>query len=190
MADRIQHRRDTKARWAEYNPILLEGEVGYVSDNPNQYKIGDGEHHWNDLPLRGFDGNIVQGTGDDEEAVMSQKATTEKLNALDEKISKETTDRGTAITTAINKEVSDRNTAIKTAIDKEVVDRNNAIAVETKSRQEADNALKKEVDDIKEDMGQRGFLRGGEYMQVAENDITLEAFCPDGTSRLFTYRQV
>lgn len=30
MADRIQQRRDTAARWAQFNPILLEGEVGYV----------------------------------------------------------------------------------------------------------------------------------------------------------------
>lgn len=74
MADRIQQRRDTAARWSEYNPILLEGETGYVTDNPNQYKIGDGEHAWNDLPLRGYTGTISQELGDDEDAVMSQKA--------------------------------------------------------------------------------------------------------------------
>lgn len=82
MADRIQHRRDTAERWASFNPILLEGEVGYVLDNPNQHKIGDGIHAWNDLPMRGFNGNITQDTGDDENAVMSQKATTEKLAEL------------------------------------------------------------------------------------------------------------
>ena len=54
MADIIQQRRDTAARWAQYNPILLEGEVGYVTDNPNQYKIGNGRDKWNDLPLRGY----------------------------------------------------------------------------------------------------------------------------------------
>lgn len=74
MADRIQQRRDTAARWAKYNPVLLEGEVGYVTDNPNQYKIGDGIHAWNDLPLRGYTGTIVQTTGNDENAVMSQKS--------------------------------------------------------------------------------------------------------------------
>ena len=42
MADIIQHRRDTSANWAEENPILLEGEIGYCTDNPNLYKIGDG----------------------------------------------------------------------------------------------------------------------------------------------------
>lgn len=51
MADRIQQRRDTAARWAEFNPVLLEGEIGFVTDNPNQYKIGDGINAWNDLPL-------------------------------------------------------------------------------------------------------------------------------------------
>ena len=74
MADRIQYRRDTAARWAEFNPVLLEGEVGYVTDNPNQYKIGDGVNAWNDLPLRGYTGTISQEIGNDENAVMSQKA--------------------------------------------------------------------------------------------------------------------
>lgn len=83
MADRIQQRRDTAARWAQYNPVLLEGEVGYVTDNPNQYKIGDGIHAWNDLPLRGYTGTIVQDTGYDENVVMSQKATTDKLTELE-----------------------------------------------------------------------------------------------------------
>lgn len=84
MADRIQQRRDTAARWAQYNPVLLEGEVGYVTDNPNQYKIGDGVHAWNDLPLRGYTGTIVQETGNDENTVMSQKAVTEKFSELEE----------------------------------------------------------------------------------------------------------
>lgn len=85
MADRIQQRRDTAARWAQYNPVLLEGESGYVTDNPNQYKIGDGIHAWNDLPLRGYTGTIAQDTGDDENAVMSQKATTGELTELENK---------------------------------------------------------------------------------------------------------
>lgn len=66
MADRIQQRRDTAARWAQFNPILLEGEVGYVTDDPNQYKIGDGVHTWNELPLRGFDGTLVHELGTSE----------------------------------------------------------------------------------------------------------------------------
>lgn len=76
MADRIQQRRDTAARWAEYNPILLEGEMGIVTDNPNQYKIGDGVHAWNSLPLRGYNGNVLNTMGNDTNAVMSQAAST------------------------------------------------------------------------------------------------------------------
>lgn len=88
MADIIQQRRDTAARWAQYNPILLEGEVGYVTDNPNQYKIGNGRDKWNDLPLRGYTGTITQDTGDDENAVMSQKAVSAKLSELGSKVVK------------------------------------------------------------------------------------------------------
>ena len=82
MADRIQQRRDTAARWAQFNPILLEGEVGYVTDDPNQYKIGDGVRAWNDLPIRGFDGTVAQNLGNSTTAVMSQKAVTEPINQL------------------------------------------------------------------------------------------------------------
>jgi hypothetical protein len=82
MADRIQQRRDTAARWSQYNPILLEGEVGYVTDNPNQYKIGDGVHTWNELPLRGFDGTVTQEPGDAEDAVMSQNAVTKEIQKI------------------------------------------------------------------------------------------------------------
>lgn len=76
MADKVQLRRDTAVRWAQFNPVLSEGEVGYVTDNPNQYKIGDGVHAWNDLPLRGFDGTLVHELGNSETAAMSQKGVT------------------------------------------------------------------------------------------------------------------
>lgn len=82
MADRIQQRRDTAARWASFNPILLEGEVGYVLDNPNQYKVGNGVNAWNDLPLRGYNGNVTQETGNDPNAVMSQNAVTSAIRDL------------------------------------------------------------------------------------------------------------
>lgn len=88
MADRIQQRRDTRARWEEFNPLLLEGEVGYVTDDPNLYKIGDGINRWNSLPYRGFDGTITQETGNSENAVMSQKAVSEKLSELGSKVNK------------------------------------------------------------------------------------------------------
>lgn len=132
---------------------------------------------------------IKQETGQSANDVMSQKAVTDELNklrtdlqnSLATAINEEVTDRNNAITSAINEEVFNRNAAINAAISKEVTDRNNAIIVEAKLRQEADNALKKSVDDIKKDMGHYGFLRGGEYMETTEDSITLQAFCPDGT---------
>lgn len=82
MADRIQQRRDTAARWAQFNPILLEGEVGYVLDSPNQYKIGDGVNAWNNLPLRGYSGTVTDKAGGDENAVMSQAASSDSFLAM------------------------------------------------------------------------------------------------------------
>lgn len=42
-------KRGTAARWAELNPILEQGEPGFVYDI-NRLKIGDGKTPWNDLP--------------------------------------------------------------------------------------------------------------------------------------------
>ena len=42
-------KRGTAARWAEVNPILEQGEPGFVYDQ-NLLKIGDGVTPWNDLP--------------------------------------------------------------------------------------------------------------------------------------------
>ena len=82
----MQQRRDTAANWAASNPVLLDGEMGIVTDDPNLYKVGDGVTAWNDLKLRGFDGTLVQTTGDSENAVMSQKAVTAKLTELESKV--------------------------------------------------------------------------------------------------------
>lgn len=49
MADRIQIRRDTKARWADLNPTLAAGEMGFEIDN-NRLKVGNGITAWNSLP--------------------------------------------------------------------------------------------------------------------------------------------
>ena len=48
MADLIKTRRDTAAHWAEANPILADGEMGFESDT-KRLKIGDGLHAWNSL---------------------------------------------------------------------------------------------------------------------------------------------
>lgn len=42
-------KRGLEARWAEVNPILAQGEPGFVLDL-NRLKIGDGVTAWNDLP--------------------------------------------------------------------------------------------------------------------------------------------
>lgn len=60
MADRFQFRRDTAANWSLYNPVLMEGEVGFVTDD-STYKIGDGVKDWNTLPYRTLSGLMPDG---------------------------------------------------------------------------------------------------------------------------------
>lgn len=48
----FQLKRDTAAKWSKHNPILGEGEPGYVTDE-NRLKIGDGVTAWNDLAYVG-----------------------------------------------------------------------------------------------------------------------------------------
>ena len=79
MADRIQFRRDTAANWTAYNPILLEGELGFELDT-DQYKLGDGIHTWSALPYRGAP--CVQQMGSSTTTPMSQKAVTDIFNSL------------------------------------------------------------------------------------------------------------
>ena len=83
---RIKQRTDTQANWAANNPVLLDGELGFVTDDKNLYKVGDGVTAWNDLPFRGFDGTLVHTTGDSETAAMSQKGVTEKLTELGQEV--------------------------------------------------------------------------------------------------------
>ena len=82
MSERIQIRRDTSERWYEYNPLLLEGEIGYVTDS-RMFKIGDGIHAWNELPYLvgggggGDDGKVMTGyTVCDTTSADSSKAVT------------------------------------------------------------------------------------------------------------------
>jgi hypothetical protein len=48
MPAKIRFRRGTAAEWASANPILEDGELGFIKDN-NSFKIGDGVTAWNDL---------------------------------------------------------------------------------------------------------------------------------------------
>lgn len=82
MADLIQFRRDTEERWSQYNPVLAEGELGLVLGTSNQYKVGDGVHAWNDLPMKGFNGNILDVFGDNYDAVMSQGGLTNLMKYI------------------------------------------------------------------------------------------------------------
>ena len=77
MADRIQIRRDTKAKWADLNPILASGEMGFEIDN-NRLKIGNGITAWNSLPYV---------TETDWSTIITQIDTlTQKLDALEARV--------------------------------------------------------------------------------------------------------
>ena len=79
MADRIQIIRDTKARWADLNPILAAGEMGFEIDN-NRLKIGNGITAWNSLPYV---------TETDWSTIITQIDTlTQKLDALEARVQK------------------------------------------------------------------------------------------------------
>lgn len=80
---RICQRIDTAENWAAENPVLLEGEMGFVADDAAHYKVGDGVTPWLDLPELGFSAALVQELGDDPNAVISQKATKRLLTNLD-----------------------------------------------------------------------------------------------------------
>lgn len=86
MADRVIQRNDTAARWQSINPILATGEIGIEIDGAKGYKIGDGKTRWNDLPYPANPTNVVQEVGSNENAVMSQKAVSEKLSELGSKV--------------------------------------------------------------------------------------------------------
>ena len=49
MAVHIQLRRGASTDWAEVNPTLTEGEIGYENDTL-KFKVGDGVADWNSLP--------------------------------------------------------------------------------------------------------------------------------------------
>lgn len=77
MADRIQIRRDNKAKWADLNPILAAGEMGFEIDN-NRLKIGNGITAWNSLPYV---------TETDWSTIITQIDTlTQKLDALEARV--------------------------------------------------------------------------------------------------------
>lgn len=59
MSQKIQNRRDTAERWTQYNPILLEGELGLETDT-GKMKLGDGVNTWSALPyMKVSDGFVL-----------------------------------------------------------------------------------------------------------------------------------
>lgn len=47
---RLKLKTQTAAEWAEKDPVLLNGEVGFVADaSPAKFKIGDGTKKWSEL---------------------------------------------------------------------------------------------------------------------------------------------
>jgi len=58
MAQQIQIRRDTAANWSTVNPVLAQGEPGYVIGT-GQQKIGDGITAWNALAIAGGSGSYT-----------------------------------------------------------------------------------------------------------------------------------
>lgn len=81
MSNRVQYRRDTKARWAEVNPVLMEGEVGLETDTKN-IKMGDGVHAWNDLEYGVGYSNLTNEPGNNENLAISQKGATELVRGV------------------------------------------------------------------------------------------------------------
>ena len=67
MSFRAQFRRGAEASWISADPVLLQGEIGYATNN-NRFKIGDGSRRWTELPYVASGGNgtitsITTGTG-------------------------------------------------------------------------------------------------------------------------------
>ena len=52
---RIQFRRDIAIKWAQFDPVLADGEPGYEIDT-GKWKIGDGIKPWNSLGYMAEDG--------------------------------------------------------------------------------------------------------------------------------------
>lgn len=65
--ERFLCRRDTEANWAAANPILGNGEIGFVTDGatgqPRARKDGNGVTAWNSLPYSNIFWAVAAGTG-------------------------------------------------------------------------------------------------------------------------------
>ena len=127
--DTILLRRDHEDAWETANPVLGAGEIGLVI-NKTYFKVGDNVSRWSQLPKYDFDVQIEQGTGEREDAVMSQKAVTD---AIAEETTRATNAEQT-LTANLNTERNNRTTAINSL--------QSAINTETTNRQKDTTGIK------------------------------------------------
>lgn len=79
---RLRHPTFEASVWADKNPLLQRGEIGYEVDT-HKVKVGDGVTYWNDLPYSGASvswGNI---TGDIDDQTDLKNALDAKANTAD-----------------------------------------------------------------------------------------------------------
>lgn len=74
---RILQRRDILANWISANPILLDGELGFieVDGEYTQMVIGDGKRSFNDLPKikLNFDEPVICLTSTNSSSIVANK---------------------------------------------------------------------------------------------------------------------
>lgn len=105
MAHRLQFRRDTRVRWLEINPVLMEGEIGFETDTHNG-KVGDGISKYSELEYSNtiaFE-SITQILGQSTTLVPSQKLVTNEINRIDEIIGPWDSTRNGTITDEIGQQ--------------------------------------------------------------------------------------
>lgn len=110
MSYLIQIRRDSEANWASINPILAQGEFGYVLDS-QEFKIkkGDGVTAWNSLPFIEFGDKALWGNiGGD---ITNQPDLMNYLQNLQDDIDDEASARASADQTLTN-QYNSLNTAV------------------------------------------------------------------------------
>jgi len=110
MSYLLQMRRDSEANWASINPILAQGEFGYVLDS-QEFKIkkGDGVTAWNSLPFIEFGDKALWGNiGGD---ITNQPDLMNYLQNLQDDIDDEASARASADQTLTN-QYNSLNTAV------------------------------------------------------------------------------
>lgn len=66
---RMQQKADVEENWVKNDPVLFVGEIAVSVDNLNNFKVGDGNHKWSELPYY-IDNYRVTGTYDEIKALV------------------------------------------------------------------------------------------------------------------------